>query len=125
MKVALITGTRELPSSEQVDELRRVIRACDFAVLGDCPTGIDALAKLLCDRHGVAYDVHLCDWNTESGPDRNARMVSAAVAFKEFGHKVRCFAFPSPRSKGTRNCMRLAREAGIPVRPFPPPRASR
>lgn len=41
------------------------------------------------------------------GPERNARMVALGAD--------ECPAFPLPSSRGTRNCIRLAREAGITV----------
>ena len=46
------------------------------------------------------------------GPERNAHMVSLGADL--------CLAFPLPSSRGTRNCMRLAREAGIPVYVYEP-----
>ena len=46
------------------------------------------------------------------GPERNARMVALGADL--------CLAFPLPASRGTRNCMALARAAGIPVYEYAP-----
>lgn len=46
------------------------------------------------------------------GPKRNKEMVDTGADV--------CLAFPLPGSRGTRNCMHLAREAGIPVLEFKP-----
>ena len=118
LRVAVITGTRERPAPEQLTQLRKVVGSADYAILGDCPTGIDKLARELCDELGVAYSLHICDWDNESGPQRNARMVAQGVRLKGEGHDARCFAFPSRNSKGTRNCIRLAREAGLVTRVY-------
>jgi len=47
-----------------------------------------------------------------AGEERNARMVAEGAN--------KCLAFPIGIARGTRNCMRLAREAGIPVEVFKP-----
>lgn len=48
-----------------------------------------------------------------AGPRRNAAMVSVGAA------QVLAFLEPRAANRGTRNCIKLARAAGIPVRIYP------
>ena len=98
---------------------------------GDCPTGADAMAKRWAQVNantGVQVWEHAADWARAcdanchhpprggrcpaAGPLRNQRMV-------DVGADV-CVAFLLPDSRGTRDCMRRARKAGIPVQEFTP-----
>lgn len=91
-------------------------------VVGDCPTGVDNIAAWLW-RHDDAVciaagqsrvrapEVHRAYWRDEgkaAGPNRNQRMVAAGA---DIG-----LAFPGAASRGTWDCHRKAREAGIPMR---------
>ena len=85
-------------------------------VHGDCATGADAIA----DRWGRQFypgtttlERYPADWKRHgkgAGPMRNQVMVN-------LGADV-CLAFPFPDSRGTRDCMRRAEEAGIRVEVF-------
>lgn len=80
-------------------------------VHGGCPTGADALADGLFASWGLPREVHPADWSTHgkpAGPIRNAEMVALGATV--------VLAFPLGASRGTRNCMRLARKAGLFVR---------
>lgn len=60
--------------------------------------------------HRGTVEVHEADWDQYgrlAGPFRNRDMVALGADL--------CLAFPLGESRGTRNCMRLAEEAGIPV----------
>ncbi|RPE27258.1 SLOG family protein [Kitasatospora cineracea] len=108
---------------------------------GACPDGTDLHTKLWCQGHrhlGVIHEPHPANWDScawdcpqtlhrrwkrtgdrhhpgilpdycpTAGPRRNALLVGLGADL--------CLGFPvGPTSYGTRNCMRLAREAGIPV----------
>lgn len=94
-------------------------------VHGDCPTGADSLVSTLWTANGGLEEPHSCDhecwtchhwehsWRDRgkrAGPIRNKVMVDLGA--------VICLAFPlGPLgvSRGTRGCMALAEEAGIPV----------
>ncbi|EFC86486.1 SLOG family protein [Parafrankia sp. EUN1f] len=86
-------------------------------VVGDCPTGADFLARHWAEavtRLGskVHVEVFTADWDTRgraAGPERNARMVASGADI--------CLAFykRGAGNRGTSNCVRLARAAGIPV----------
>lgn len=80
-------------------------------VLGDA-TGVDAQAMELCEVRGWSYDRVTAVWalyGNRAGPERNGRM----VALCEPGDV--CLAFPAADSRGTRDCVRKARAAGLVV----------
>ncbi len=90
-------------------------------ILGDCPTGLDKIAKDICEEFMIPHTVHVADWSLgkSAGPKRNGLMVAdkpdVAFAYREEG-----------RSPGTDNCIEQARHAGIPcyiIRPLENPTA--
>jgi hypothetical protein len=85
-------------------------------VHGGCPTGADEFADTWARMRDVPVEVWSADWHGHgraAGPRRNAAMVAA-------GANV-CLAFPLGESRGTRDCMRRAEVAGIPVQVFGTP----
>ncbi len=114
----LITGSREwtdlksietalLKATRQAHHKREPI----IIVHGACPTGADEIAERLATFHGWRSEPYPALWDTDgypqAGPMRNQRMV-------DLGADV-CLAFPLGASRGTRDCMRRAEAAGIPV----------
>jgi hypothetical protein len=99
-------------------------------VHGDCPTGADAIADAWPAKpFAVAYERHVADWLhcrptchhpaqlkkgvnycPAAGPYRNQEMVDAGAAV--------CLAFILPGSRGTIDCVKRARAAGIPTLEF-------
>lgn len=72
--------------------------------------GADYLAHQVATNWGYGVEPHPAEWEKygrKAGPIRNQLMV-------DLGADV-CLAFPLGRSPGTRDCMRRARAAGIPV----------
>lgn len=125
----LVTGSRDWLDHNTVGAALACILAQQIdagrsmtVVHGDCPTGADRLAsiwvghmQIWLGRGPIAEEPYPADWNrygNYAGPKRNEEMVKLGAAV--------CLAFPMPRSKGTRNCIRLAEAAGIPVREFKP-----
>ncbi|MDB5253903.1 MAG: hypothetical protein JWP27_3072 [Flaviaesturariibacter sp.] len=119
----LVTGSRDWPDNGTVEAaltrvLRDVIQAeprRDFVVVhGDCPTGADRFAVRWAEGNaalGVHAEAHPADWRKNgkaAGPLRNSLMVNLGADL--------CLAFPLGASRGTRDCMRKAAAAGIPVR---------
>jgi hypothetical protein len=121
----LVTGSRDW---EDGDAVRRAIAEAmnDRGIMtptgkiteqvtivhGGCPTGADRHAQLwaLSLRGLMSEEEHPADWIHEgkaAGPRRNQRMVDAGADI--------CLAFPLGESRGTRDCMRRAEAAGIPV----------
>lgn len=103
----LVTGSRDI-SERDVEDVSRLLTLFvghDF-VVGDCPSGVDRLVRLYypeCEVHRAEWDKH----DRAAGPIRNQGMVDSGADL--------CLAFPTKTSRGTRDCMRRARAAGIPV----------
>ena len=79
-------------------------------VHGACRAGIDRYAGAAARVIGCAEEPHPADWDTygkAAGPIRNQAMVDLGADL--------CIAFPRGESRGTRDCMRRAEAAGIPV----------
>lgn len=88
-----------------------------FVVVHGKAKGADTIAKEWAQTKGgyVAEEGHDAHWDLlglDAGHERNARMVNKGAD--------KCLAFPLGIAKGTRNCMKLARMAKIPVRRFGP-----
>lgn len=121
-KAVIFTGTR----SELDDESARVLghmlrkaRGLGFLVfVGDCPTGVDRMVRVMTAFGSNNRRVFMADWDThgkKAGPLRNAAMVAAAVEFAGVENTV-CLAFPKGASRGTRDCITQATRAGVHVR---------
>lgn len=102
-----IGGSRAYPHLDFVRYYVWTLRPFVHSViLGMCPRGVDAAALSACERHGVAVEACPADWDTygrAAGPLRNAHMVEIATAV---------VAFWDGHSRGTRNLIGRAREAG-------------
>lgn len=112
MKV-IVTGSRHWRSRQTVfDVLDRV--GPRMVVVGDCPTGADRWAREWCEEHdtpGVVFEADWGRWGRRAGPVRNQHMVET--------HRDAdvCLVFlrTDGPSKGTRDCARRARRAGVRV----------
>lgn len=84
-------------------------------VHGACPTGADAMVSKFVARCNEFYagtykeERHPADWSRGkmAGPIRNQQMVLLGADA--------IVGFPLGVSRGTRNCLRLAQQAGIPT----------
>ncbi len=79
-------------------------------VVGDCPTGVDVIAKGVAARLGWTVDRHVARWNqygAKAGPKRNQAMVESGADL--------AIGFPSLDSTGTWDCAKRAKKAGIPL----------
>ena len=119
----LVTGWRDWPEADK----RVIWDVLDFYVSGNpnpggfvvvhgqCPDGgVDLYAEQWAIARGFQYEPHPADWNqfgNAAGPIRNTEMV-------DLGADI-CFGFPGPHSRGTVDCMKKARRAGIEVREIP------
>ena len=118
----LVTGSRDwtdrLTIRNALAQAFRDLGEDEFTVLvqGECHLGgADQIAAEVWRCWGFPVEGHPAGIGPDGhvlGPERNAHMVSLGADL--------CLAFPLPSSRGTRNCMWLAREAGIEVRVFPP-----
>lgn len=121
-KRVLVTGSRDWTDEATVraalSQAWNDLGRGDQIVLvqGECHMGgADKIAADTWAGWGLPVEGHPAERGPDGrvlGPERNARMVNLGADL--------CLAFPLPSSRGTRNCMRLAREAGIPVRVFSP-----
>lgn len=136
MRRVLITGSRDWPNRNTVwralgDQLLHPGAADGLTVInGMCPTGADLHAHEWYLTHAskwVHEDPHPADWErpcdsncyhkprTKNGRPycpmaghlRNQEMVDTGADV--------CLAFPLEDSRGTKDCMKRAKKAGIPV----------
>lgn len=107
--IVLITGGREYRNQREMfavlDKLHAE-RNFTFLVHGDA-RGADQMSHRWAKKRGVQPVAMEALWDTDgdsAGTKRNARMIA-------FAKPDLCVAFSGGR--GTANCMRLAREAGV------------
>ena len=123
----LVTGSRDWTDRatilNAISDAYRDLGCPNEVVLvqGECHLGgADEIAADICRAWGWPVEGHPAEMGPAGrvlGPKRNAEMVAMGADI--------CLAFPLPSSRGTKNCMRLAREAGIPVRVYEPSPESR
>jgi len=111
----LVTGSRHWTDKAEI----RAALWCTIPTPQDCATttvvhgaarGADILAAEVAREMGCLTEAHPANWARDgraAGPIRNAEMVA-------LGADV-CLAFPIGESRGTRHCMAVAEQAGIPV----------
>lgn len=110
----LVTGSRAWSDIEAIRFAMIAAWSCmgrPTLVTGGCPTGADAIAEDIARELAWSIERHPANWATygkKAGPIRNQAMV-------DLGADI-CLAFPVGGSRGTRDCVRRARKAGIPVR---------
>lgn len=81
-------------------------------IVGDCPTGMDLIAREWATNNMLSFEQFKADWDQHgraAGPRRNQDMVNSGADV--------CLAFPLVLHSwsGTMDCMYRADEAGIPV----------
>lgn len=114
MKRILITGSRFWGD---VHTIRRAILEHigdldprEVTIVHGNAAGADSLAAYVAECFVANEEAHPADWRTRdkaAGPIRNQKMV-------DLGADV-CLAFPEEGSRGTWDCVKRAKEAGIPV----------
>lgn len=108
-----IVGSRDYP---RLDFVRQFVWELDrdaIVVSGDA-RGVDKTATTEAQRLCMAYEEHRADWNRygkRAGPIRNAEIVNRADEVA---------AFWDGYSRGTEITMRMAHDAGRPLRVFGP-----
>jgi hypothetical protein len=113
----LITGSRDLMDRElvwsSIEEVIEEYGAIGAHLILGGARGADELARewSIANADRCTSETFVANWRElgrAAGPMRNAQMVKAGADL--------CLAFPRGESRGTRNCMMQAGEAGIPVR---------
>lgn len=117
----LITGSRNWAAEATIASALQQVwaeagRPKQVTVIhGACPYGgADALAAQAARQYGWDVEEHAADWRRHgrrAGPMRNQAMVDAGADVT--------LAFPLANSRGTWDCVRRARAAGIPVHVVP------
>lgn len=131
----LVTGSRTWTDAEHVETVLAYLFNYSAAlgepftlVHGDCPNGLDAIAKRIADRQGWNVEPHPArnhptqdfgPW-PGAGPRRNAYVVSLGAdrccAWIGMCGSNRCSREPWPHpSHGASHCADLAEAAGIPT----------
>jgi hypothetical protein len=118
MRIAF-SGTRKSHLSEPIRaRVRQIIDATtttDVLFVGDCPTGVDALVRLVvyAKRHLVVAHAPWRTFGPRAGPARNAILADLAVFL---------WAFPECDEKesgsGTWDCVRAFEARGLPFEVF-------
>ncbi len=117
-QVIILTGDRDWRSEATASRVIHRYPNTVF-VLGDCPTGLDRMARTICRRHGLPHLTLLAWWDElgkRAGMARNGDMIAAGLLIAEANQwPIRCIGFhPNiERSKGTRGCLLLAKKRGI------------
>jgi hypothetical protein len=110
----LVTGGRSYPYRARVFQVLDKLHAeagIDAVIEGGHWDGADKWAREWAQEHGMQPETYAADWNGlghKAGPIRNAEMVTES-------RPDLCLGFPTPgeKNKGTRGCMKLARDAGV------------
>lgn len=118
----IVTGSRHATRQHRttildailyVEDLHQVAAARDLILVHGACRGADALAAAFGGERGWTIEAHPAErfgpWPV-CGPLRNKHMVSLGADL--------LLAFPGPGSRGTHDCMRRARAAGIPVKVY-------
>lgn len=110
----LITGDRHwncLRLAERIVE-RLLVRYEDLVIVHGAAKGVDEVFALACDALDVDHEPYPADWTKHgkaAGPIRNREMVASGITFVVAVHRRLV------GSRGTRDCVRQALAAGIPV----------
>jgi hypothetical protein len=119
VKRILITGGRDWKDSNLIRQAL-LENGPGIVVHGAC-RGADTLANDAAQALGWPTEAHpanfypLGKYDRAAGNKRNAKMVALGADI--------CLAFPDPQSKGTWNCVNLAKRAKIEVLVFAPGRS--
>ncbi len=122
----LVTGSRTYEDRAAVRrDLAAVLakfgcRPDQVVVVNGMARGLDTVAREAAVELGMRVEDHPAAWDRHgraAGPRRNAEMVAAGARG--------AIAYPVGRSVGTRHCMRITEQAGIPVWNHTDPPASR
>lgn len=112
----LVTGGRKYPFRGRVFQVLDKLHSeagIDAIIEGGHWEGADKFAREWARANGMEPETYKADWNglgDKAGPIRNGEMVRE-------GRPDVCLGFPTPgeKNKGTRGCMKLARDAGVEV----------
>lgn len=119
MKTVVVTGSRSWPNRTAIAS---ALEGAELLIVGDCPTGADAIALEIAKEWDVITVVLVADWKQygkRAGMIRNGAIVARAVLERASGMDVHCHAFPLPGSRGTPDCIRQLEAQGFVVTVHP------
>lgn len=108
----LVSGSRDFVDRDLLAQLltRKWMEHEDLIIVhGDCPSGLDRLARSWARWEGIPDEPYPADWNKygkAAGPIRNQEMIDSKPDEAWF--------FPVGAARGTRDCFERAERAGIP-----------
>lgn len=98
--------------------VRRKELLSDLVVVSGGASGADSLGELFAERNGIPVEKFPADWalyKKAAGPIRNRKMADFASQDGSFGMLA---AFWDGKSRGTKDMIRQAKEAGIETHVF-------
>jgi hypothetical protein len=119
----LVTGSRDWKDEKAIERELKKLPQGTVIIHGACPTGADALADKIAMKLGFKLRRYPADWENKgksAGPIRNSAMIKAEHSDDEGVPIAKALAFTPDldRSRGTRDCVRKVRSAGIKVEVF-------
>ena len=128
MKVVLVTGSRKWPDDGSV-ERELDLENPDMLILGDCPTGADAIAQKWAKGRwpGASFNhhvrIHRADWDHWrrvgrpgwAGPVRNYAMAMDLSQCVDRANDCVALAFDMG-GRGTASCIAHVRAVGVTLR---------
>lgn len=114
----LITGGRDWSDEAAVRKELAALPAGSILVHGACPRGADAIADSIARDIGFEIRRYPADWNRHgraAGMIRNGDMIKAEHPDADGCNIQVAFAFPTVSSRGTWDCVRKLRKAGVRV----------
>ena len=123
-RVILITGAREWDEVSKISDTLSAFSSNDNAktliIHGGC-SGVDMLADGVAKKLNFSISTFPANWSKygrAAGPVRNAQMVEEVLKYKKnknIDTVVIAFHGCLDKSKGTKNCVKLALKKGIDV----------
>ena len=115
MLVAVVTGSRDWRDSQAIHD---ALAGAEALIVGDCPTGADAIAYWYADFSNIIPIVCRCKGparTPENLKARNEDIARTAALYREDGFDVQCFAFPL-KGSGTWHCVGRLRKRNFHVK---------
>lgn len=115
--VVLVTGARNWTDHEALFRRLRAYPPGTLLIHGGAISGADQMAHKFVPHLGFREirEIYFSDLDRAGGPARNALLVDIAAAYARHGYTVAVEAFPTAQSRGTWNCVNLAKAAGLAV----------
>lgn len=124
MRAVIVTGQRQALYETWKLVIDTALGTEAVTVIHGASRGIDTIAeggyRWFPRRNFVAVPAQWEQFGNAAGPKRNEKMLDILKILRDHGYDVEVLAFHDDlaNSKGTGHMVRIAKEAGIPVRHF-------